>query len=215
MKVTILSESAADEAAIRILVDAVLGVATQSATFPRLEFRRGFDNVMGLLPAVLKHVYYQTDADGLVVVVDSNGTALHALEHEQSGCAARACRLCRIREVLDETRSTLRPVAPRGPLRIAVGLACPAVEAWYLCGPDPHATEAAWARDLAAEADAPTHIRQLKQAVFGTDRPGLALETERATAAARRLAGDVAALETAFPWGFGALARALRAWRVG
>jgi hypothetical protein len=33
-------------------------------------------------------------------------------------------------------------------LKIAIGLAVPAIEAWLLCGVDPHITEAAWINGL-------------------------------------------------------------------
>jgi hypothetical protein len=212
MKVVVFSESPADEAAIRILVDALLGTSTEPIQPPRLESRRGFGNLEKLLPTVFKHVYYRTDAAGLVVVADSNGSPLHTDDHEGSKFAANECRLCRLRASVHAAQRQVAPVPGRGPLGVAIGLACPAVEAWYHCGADPHATEAAWARDLAAGASAPQYIRELKSDVYGTDRPCLALETAKATEAARRLAGNLDELERHFPAGFGSLARDVRGW---
>ena len=212
MKVAILSESAADEAALRILTDAILGLRTEPVSLIRFELRRGWSNVVSSLPIVLKHVYYQTDGDGLVIVGDSNSSRLHVVEHNGAAGGGERCRLSQLRRVVRDTRRGLREVPGRQPFRVAVGLAYPAIEAWYLCGRDPHATEVAWARDLDGGARAPQRIRELKQAVYGTDRPSLALETRIATECAQRLAGDLALLETHFPAGFGALSRDLRSW---
>ncbi len=212
MKVAIFSESPADEAALRILVDTLCGCATEPVGLTRFAARRGWPNVELQLAAVFKHLYFQTDADGLVAVADSNGTPVHRPDHDPPQRAAPLCRLCRLRTALEQARREVRPRPARQPLHTAVGLATPAVEAWYRCGIDPHATEAAWTRDLAAGAQARGRIQTLKVAVYGTDRPSLAQEIEAATAAARRLAVDIAALENDFACGFGRLACEIRAW---
>lgn len=70
MKVAILSESDADEAGIRVLVDAALGIAPHP-----LELRprsRGWPAVKEVLPAVMRQLHYRTDALRLVVVADGN-----------------------------------------------------------------------------------------------------------------------------------------------
>ena len=208
MIVDVLSESSADEAAIRILVDAVLQLESQAPPgFPRMEFRRGFRGVLKVIPAVLKHAYYQTDADLLVVVLDSNGTPVT----EGTSGEKRESRLYRIRQLFDETWKHIKKRNGRRPLQTTVGLAAPALEAWLRCGIDDRVTEAAWIRDLKAGASAPRRIRELKQAVYGTDKPSLDQETSRATEEARRLAEDIGALERSFPIGFGSLARDVRA----
>ena len=214
MKVAIFSESAADEAAIRLLINAVLCEETESTPLTRFEARRGWPQLLGEVPGILRYLYYQTDADALVIVADSNGAALHVGEHDEPGQAHETCRLCRLRQTIADVCGHLRPVAARTAFRTACGLASPAIEAWYQCGIDPHATEAAWARDLAAGKHAPQYIRTLKRAVYGTDRPSLALEIERATQSARRLADNLSELETHFPGGFGALTRDIRSWRT-
>ena len=71
MKVAILSESPADEAAIRILIDGIIGGPTQPADMPPIR-TRGVSGVFTILPTVLKHLHYRTDADALVIVVDSD-----------------------------------------------------------------------------------------------------------------------------------------------
>ena len=93
MKVAVLSESPADEAAIRILIDGIIGGPTQPADMPPIR-TRGVSGVFTILPTVLKHLHYRTDADALVIVVDSDRTPVHKPEHEQEGGADERCRLC-------------------------------------------------------------------------------------------------------------------------
>ena len=210
MKVAVLSESLADEAAIRILIDGIIGRPTQPADTS--QFRRGgVTRAFGILPTVLKHLHYRMDADALVVVVDSDRTPVHKPEHEDSGGADERCRLCKIRQTVDSALDQLRPVQGRSQIKIAVGIAVPAVEAWYRCGLDPHVTEAAWVERLSS-GHSPYTTRSLKEDVYGTSRPSLELETQRATEEAQRLTQDLQLLEQCFPTGFGALARDVRSW---
>jgi len=211
MRVAILSESAADEAALRVLVDGILGAPTERVPLQRFEHRRGWPNLLAVAPAVFKHLHYRTDADALVVVADSNGTPLHRVGSPPD----EQCRLCKLHAALSTERLRVATVPGRAPLRTAIGLACPAIEAWYQCGVDPHATEVAWARDLAGGIRPTQRTRELKLAVYGTHRPSLAMETAAATQAARRLVRDLTAIEVNFPAGFGALVNDVRAWREG
>ena len=93
-----------------------------------------------------------------------------------------------------------------------MGVAVPAIEAWYLCGRDPQVTEAAWVEGQ-ARGRAPYTRAELKGRVYGTDRPSLPHETRCALDAVRRQGGDLRRLEVDFPNGFGALARDLRSWK--
>lgn len=108
-------------------------------------------------------------------------------------------------------KQQLRPVPGREPLRIAIGLAVPCIEAWYRVGVDPHVTEAAWILALQSRKF-PYSCKALKRAVYGTEFCSLAQETLLAAKEASRLAGTLAALESSFPNGFGALFRDLREW---
>lgn len=210
MKVAVLSESPADEAAIRILVDGILGRPTQSADTSR--FRRGgVTRAFGILRAVIRHLHYRTDADALVVVVDSDRTPVHRSEHELEGGADENCRLCKIRQIVGSVLGQLRPVQGHPQIKVAVGIAVPAVEAWYRCGRDPHVTEAVWIAGLSS-GRFPYTTSRLKEDVYGTSRPSLELETRCATEEARRLVQDLPLLEQCFPTGFGALAREVRNW---
>ncbi|HWA87788.1 MAG TPA: hypothetical protein VG710_16275 [Opitutus sp.] len=211
MKVAILSESPADEAALRVLVEAVL---REPIVHVQAGLRaRGWPNVLQLLPAVIRHLHFNTDADGLVVVVDCDDSIVHTAAHEAPNYFHPLCRLCRLRAVFRQTVKRLPPARGRTRLLRGVGVPVPAIEAWYLCGRAPAVTEAAW---IAGQADgrAPYTRSELKWRVYGTDRPGLAFETRRAIEEVLRLGGDTRRLEADFPGGFGVLAADLRGWAV-
>jgi hypothetical protein len=72
-------------------------------------------------------------------------------------------------------------------------------------------TEGAWVLALQS-GKYPYDNKRLKRAVYGTDRPSIALETKRMTGEAQRLAQNLSELEKWFPNGFGALARDVRSW---
>src|SRR5437764_2311851 len=129
MKVAIFSESPADESAVRILTDAILGVQTRDVVLGGLR-TRGYSGVIGTLPAVVKQLYYHTDAEGLVVVADSDDSPVHELAHDAPGGADPACRLCELRRIIAVAEPRLRPVPGRAALKTAVGLAGSAIEAW-------------------------------------------------------------------------------------
>jgi hypothetical protein len=98
-------------------------------------------------------------------------------------------------------------------LKVAIGVAVPTVEAWYLAGKNHEVGEAAWKAGLAT-GRRPFANPQLKKFVYGTDRPSLELETARAVEEARRIICNLAVIETAFPVGFGLMAREVRSWRT-
>jgi len=79
-----------------------------------------------------------------------------------------------------------------------LGLAVPAIEAWLLCGVDPHVTEAAWINGL-KEGQMPYTMAGLKQQCYGTSHPSLASETKAMEAAATRLAQNLSTVEKLFP----------------
>ncbi|MGD0614651.1 MAG: hypothetical protein ABSA69_04310 [Verrucomicrobiota bacterium] len=210
MKVAILSESPADDAAIRILVDAVLGVKTEAVSHTGLR-ARGWPSVRSVFPAVLKQLHYHTDADGLVLVVDSNGSSIPQASHEQPGGENRACRLCQLRGVREEVLSRITPRATVPALKTAIGIAVPTIEAWLLCDVDPHVSEASQRVELES-GHYPQMKSQLKARLYGTARPSLSDETTKMTAAALRLTPNLSSLHAAFPSGFGALASDLCKW---
>jgi hypothetical protein len=208
MKIAVLSESPADEAAIAVLVEAVLGrpfVRVQ----PSLR-ARGWPSVAQVLPSIIRYLHFNTDADGLVVVVDSDDSVVHGRAHEAPDYYHPLCRVCQLRAIFRQTTKKLPPARGRSRVLRGVGVAVPAIEAWYLCGLEDGVNEAAWLAGQEA-ARPPYTRRELKQRAYGTERPNLQHETEVALREARRHAGDTRRLEHDFP-GFSALAADLKTW---
>lgn len=164
------------------------------------------------MPAVLRHLHFNTDADTLVVVVDADDSVVHTDEHDRPGYFHPHCRMCRLRAVYRQTARRFPAVHGRERVVRAVGVAVPAIEAWYLCGRDETVTEAAW-REGRSAGRSPYSRAELKLRVYGTDRPSLALEIERALAEVARHRADTRRLEHEFP-GFAALAADLRGGAV-
>ncbi len=212
MKLAVVCESAADEAGIVILVEAILGRTVKSMPYPRIETWRGWQGVFTILPAVLTHAYYNTDAEGVVAVVDSDESPTHEKAHEEPGPAHEECRFCKLRATAARAIGSLRPVSHRPPLKTAFGLAVPAIEAWYRVGVDVRVRESAWT-PAQRSGLRPYTKRTLKQGVYGTEHPLLEHATQRAIEEARRLVGILPQLEERFPNGFGAPARSIRSWR--
>lgn len=210
MKIALLSESPADEAALRVLTEAVLRESF-NLVHPPLR-ARGWPNVAQVLPAVIRHLHFNTGADGLVVVVDSDDSVVHTPTHDAPDYYHPQCRLCQLRAVFRKVQKRFPAVRGRERVLRAAGIAVPAVEAWYLCGADPQVTELAWMEGQ-GRGETPYTRRELKHRVYGTDRPGLAFEIQRALECVRRHRGDPRRLEADFPNGFGTLARDLRGWR--
>ena len=211
MNVCILSESPADDVGIRNLIDGILK-ASSPVPVPIRARAGGWPSVFGILPTVIRSLHFRAEADALVVVVDSNGTVVHRADHEDPGPPDPICRLCRLNGVVAQTRKELTSVPGRNRLKIAVGVAVPAIEAWYLCGRDRRVGEDVWRSGLLSGAT-PYSTAELKKAVYGTSRPSLAMETEHAAAESLRVAQSIADLERLFPNGFGSLAREIRGWR--
>jgi len=210
MKVAYFAESPADQAALTILAEAILGRQIEPVVHAGLR-HRGWPTVRTVLRSVLLELHYHTDAEGFVFVVDSNGTPLHIPSHEQPNGRDPKCRLCQLQRIISETQQQVRPRQNQTTLKIALGLAVPAIEAWFLCGVDPHVTEAAWINGL-REGRMPYTKESLKDQIYGTSHPSLAIETEAMKVAASRIAGNLSSVENLFPNGFGCLLKALKSW---
>lgn len=214
MRVAVLSEAEADEAFVRPLVDAILGKATEPVLFPLRH--RGWPAVLDQLPAVMKYLYYNQAAEGLVVVVDSNNSAPHgsALETLETveGATLKRCRLCVLTHEIGNVVRQLRQGPGLAPLKTAVGLAVPMIEAWLLCGKPPHPNEALWTLELSQPGSCRYSKADLRTAAYGSDRAPRNVKTSAAIREATRLAADVGSLERSFPKGFGEFASQLRAW---
>lgn len=211
MKIAVVSESPADETAIKILVDSIVQPETE---FISLTARAdGWTTVFELLRNVIPGLHYhQPDVEALVVVIDSDDSPTHQKEHELPHQDDPNCRLCLLKATVSSSLAKLRPLPNRTQLKTALGLAVPAIEAWYRSGLDPHVNENAWNRKLLSGENVGYDRRSLKRDVYGTDQPSLAVKESAAMIAARRLASNLESLEELFPNGFGSLLRDLRGW---
>ncbi len=207
LRLALLGESLVDESALAVLVEAILGRPFERVQ-PNLR-ARGWPSVLQTLPAIARHLHFNTDADGLVVLVDSDDTEPHPPEHDAPGYFHPRCRLCQLRAAFRRATKTLPPARGRDRIFRAIGLAVPAAEAWYLCGGDERVGEEKWGV-LYKKGTPPYTRRELKFLVYGTERPNLPQAVVAATAAARRHAKDLRRLENDFP-GFRALVNDLRA----
>lgn len=210
MKIAVVSEFTPDEAAVKILTDSILEVETELVASRRWR-PRGWPSLLNLLPTIIKDLHYNTNADGLVVVVDSDETPCHDDSHEPAAFQSATCRLCQLRLVVAREVARLSAVPDREKLKFAIGLAVPAIEAWYHCGVDPHVNEATWIRKLQGERVSYDKA-SLKQKSYGSDRAPLTLRIDKAKEAAERLKNDLELLDRLFPNGFGSLRRDLQSW---
>jgi hypothetical protein len=210
MKVAYFAESPADQSALTILTEAMLGRTTEPVLHAGLR-HRGWPAVRTVLRSVLLELHYHTEAEGFVLIVDSNGSPPHAAGHEPPNASEPECRLCQLRRIVREVQQQYRPRQHQAPLRIALGLAVPAIEAWLLCGIDSHVTEAAWINGL-KEGRLPYTKGALKQQLYGTSHPPLAVETEAMKVAAARIAATLPSIGSLFPDGFGSLQNDLKSW---
>ena len=208
MKLAILSESPADEAALRVFVEAAIDQPVR-LLHPGLR-ARGWPNVAQVMPAILRYLHFNTDADGLVVVVDADDSVVHTGAHDRPDYFHPQCRICHLRAVYRQTMKKLPPSHGRERALRAIGVAVPAIEAWYLCGTDPQVSERAWLEGQ-ERGRAPYTRAELKKRVYGTERPSLEHETLCAVREAQRHRHDCRRLEHDFP-GFAALAKDLRSW---
>lgn len=212
MKLAVLSESSPDEAALRILGQGILNTAVEPSDGPPIR-TRGWPSVRAVLPAVIKHLYYQTGADGLIIVVDSDGPLIHQAGHRSAAPCREGCRLCELRALVQRTAQSLTPRVTQPQLKLAVGLAVPAIEAWYRVGRDARINEAAWIQGHQSTPPRPPYSKlSLKQDVYGTDRPGLVLEMRHAVEEAHRLTNHIPELIASFPGGFRPLVEDLQGW---
>lgn len=209
MKLAVFSEADMDELAVRILIEGLLGKSTSPVNFPIKA--RGWPSPKNELPAIIKHLYYRTDAEALVVVADADNSPLHERQHEESNQPNQDCRFCAMQMVAKLTLQRLPVLSNRAELKVAVGLAIPTIEAWLLCGNDPRGAEAAWHQSDAAKQGA-TYRKILKTVLYGSEISPQQKRNQIARDADTRLAQDINLLETHFPIGFRPLAEAIRNW---
>ena len=206
MNVAILSESESDEAGVHILAEAVLNRSLQILPKKLRAPTRGWTGMFDLLPAVFSALHWNPAADG---VIDSDDSTPHTDAHEAAGFTDSQCRYCRLHQRIQLLHASMRP-RPGQPLRVAIGLAVPAIESWYVHGIDIHSTEARFQRE---SPQALTNLRrQLKMTAYGAAAVPQRVLTAKAIEHCTRIAADIGSLQQAFPSGFGTFARSLRLW---
>jgi hypothetical protein len=211
MKIVFFGESSADEAALAIFTEGIFGEPPETIDMGLVG--HGVTGVLNSLDGVFRGVYYNSDAEGFIVGIDCDDTELHDLNHDKPGASEDNCRFCKASKIIAKARTQLKAKPGRPRLRAAIGLAVPAIEAWYLVGRERQVGEAAWRTGRAANKP-PFTRRQLKQLVYGTDRPSLEDETKCAETEARRIIRDISAIEKAFPVGFGLMAQEVCSWKT-
>lgn len=209
MKIGYYGESPADQAALAVFVEGLLGKAPEPINMD-LE-AHSVPGYFSALDGVYRGVHYNSDAEGLILVVDCDDTTLHEITHDPHGSDEESCRFCKIHKIIARAKKQLKPRQGRPELKVAIGLTVPSIEAWYLVGKEHQIGEAAWKVGL-AEGRLPFTRPQLKKMVYGTDRPSLELETECAVKEARRIIENITAIEQHFPIGFGLMAKEIRSW---
>ena len=209
MRIGFYCESPADQAAMAVFTEGILGEPRSPSTWTwRLTVCTG---VFNGLDGVFRGVHYNSDAEGLIVVVDCDDSVLHDSAHDALPGGGDRCRLCKLRKIIARAQRQLKPRQGGPELKVAVGLTVPTIEAWYLVGKNHEVGEAAWRVGL-ANGRPPFTRPQLKKMVYSTERPSVELQTECAVREARRIITDMNAIETAFPTGFGLMAREIRSW---
>lgn len=152
MKVTIFSESSDDEAVLRILIEESLGENIEEVPRRNQLRSRGFSSVLAESPVVIKSAYYQTESEAVIIVCDSDDEPVHNSKHEEEGNEeAPKCRLCSLKRKVAETLAALKPLPHRQMIKVAIGVAVPSIEAWYLCGGKLAVGEETWIRKLNGE----------------------------------------------------------------
>ena len=113
LRVALLGESLVDESAMAILVEAALGRPFERVQ-PNLR-ARGWPSVLQILPAIARHLHFNTRADGLVVLVDADDSEPHTAAHEAPGYFHPRCRLCQLRASFRRATKNLPPARSNSP----------------------------------------------------------------------------------------------------
>lgn len=210
MKIAFFSESPADEAALKILVAGILDEEIEETDLPNTIVQRSSSHIDKLLPNVLRGIYYNSNAEALIVVSDSDDSPVHTEIHETK--PDDKCRLCGLRKAVSDTLAKLKGEKN---FKVAIGVPVPAIEAWYLYKKNPQLYEATWIRKQNGEKITYNRI-SLKEECYGNSRPSIELETVCAVTEAKRIIENdlLEELEKDFPFGFGKFVDEIRSWKV-
>ena len=209
MKIGILSESKVDEAAYKILVESILGHPVD--LFKDYQKRGGWSQAKKLVRPIILDLHY-SGADGFIFVGDSDSTPPHTSDHEAQADGDPDCRLCQIKKLVENTLGTLPARAGQPPLKVAVGMATPAIEAWLLSGDDAHCTETRFRDDQSNRRLTRQTNLDLKKQKYGSLHASSDIRMRRTLKNAHRIARDIEKLEQRFQFGFGHLRKSLAQW---
>src|SRR5437868_15260804 len=103
MKIGYFCESPADQAAMAIFTEGILGQPPEPINMD-LE-AHSVPGFFRSLDGVYRGVHYNSDAEGLIVVVDSDDAVLHSEAHDAPGVTEDRCRYCQIRKIIQQARN--------------------------------------------------------------------------------------------------------------
>ncbi len=95
-------------------------------------------------------------------------------------------------------------------VKVAIGVAVPAIEAWLVCGKNLYVSKEKWIRKLKGDKVRYDRV-SLKQKLYG-EKPFKRKRIEVAIEEAERLAKNLELLEQKFPQGFGNLVKEIKSW---
>lgn len=101
MKIEFFSESPADQAAMAVFVEGLLGAPPESIMDLQAH---GVAGVLNALDGVIRGVHYNSDAEGLVVVVDCDETEFHDSSHDTPGGGGERCRFCKLHKIITQAQ---------------------------------------------------------------------------------------------------------------
>ena len=209
MRIGILSDSKVDEAAYKILVESVLGHSVD--LYKDYRARGGWFTAKKMVQWIMRELHF-AGADGFLFIGDSDSTPPHTADHETHADGYPNCRLCQIEKIVENTLGTLPARAGKPPLKVAIGMATPVIEAWLLSGDDPHCTEARF-RDDQSNGRLTRQTRlDLKRQKYGSLQASSDIRMQRTLNNAHRIARDIETLEQRFQFGFGHLRKSLAEW---
>ena len=168
MKIGFYCESPADQAALAVFVEGILGEPPEPINMD-IE-GHGVTGVLSTLDGVIRGVYYNSDADGLVIVVGGERHRIAQQRNLRCCKLAERCRMCQLRKIIagpESVEGHTRAYCLEG---VAVGLTVPAIEAWYLVGKNHEVGEALLDCPVVRRNRRP-FTSQLKQEIYGTERP--------------------------------------------
>src|SRR5207247_7163467 len=99
-------ESLAVQSAMAVFTEGILGTPSEPINMD-LE-AHSVPGFFSALDGVFRGVHYNSDAEGLIVVVDCDDTELHDPAHDKAEGGGDDCRLCQARKIIARARRQLK-----------------------------------------------------------------------------------------------------------